>query len=380
MKHRRLYLALMGGAFLVLVIVAVAAFLATHEKVEVDVPAPPDPQIEQDPYFTLESYIRELDIAIERQPDDLDSATLESQDLVILKLNAPSDRQWVDEVLGAWVDGGGHAIIIEPRGHEINDQWRWGDQEFVDVESIDPLSPEWVNISESVDAVSNLDFFDFDLDDEPVVVPETLDYLGFSPSNDDIFAASQARGAGRVTVVTDEYVLTNQGIKSTGVAETVVDWIRLGRSWPESALFVTESRRWTWIDEALARGWPFFVAVLLLLVFGLSRARRFGPPIPERERRRRRRGDHVRAVGHFLWKHNAGEVLVEASRRALIDAMSRRRPSLKTMSQGQRLEVMAEYFEMPQQKLRSLLYGPIPRSSGDYTSLIHELETLRRQL
>ncbi len=380
--NKRLVYGVIGGCLVILIGLAVGAFLYTHERVEEEYDLGPERELVLDSHLTLQTYLERLEIDVDRDPNIHDTKGLDEADLIFLRLPAATNEEWLDEVMGDWVAEGGHVVLVEPTLEQIEVWWSLLWDELFSIEEIDFDSGYWASIVEEY-AVGD-DHWYFEVDwapvGEEVVLSSQADFAAVSEGERTPIFVSGPVGQGRVTVVPADDFLTNDGLKRGEIAGALADVMSLQPGWPESSMIVLRDQRWSWIGEVFRAGWPVFLAIFLLLVFGLSRARRFGPTIPEPDRRRRRRADHIRAVGHFLWDNQGGDVLVESARRALIEAMARRRPSTRTMSPARRLELMAQHLDVSQDLLRSLLYGPIPRKPGSYTSMIAQIENLRRKL
>lgn len=379
------------GAGVVVVVAAVALwFVQTHERQEVEVDAPPEPEARFNPYLALEDYLRALEIDVEVVEDAGRVDEIDETDLVVLSSEVAAWEPWWRRPTDGWINEGGHLVVlVGDHGEGAEALERYEDLNLVehDVADFDadredvhrydydghPLEFE-KTLREFVD--------EQDDEDEPVETfrgPIDPDFVAVNDEGRPL-VSSRARGDGRLTVVADEWLWTNQGLEHGEMGLLIADVLAADGDWPTDAIAFVESSDWGWLGTVFKRGWPVLAGLLVLLGFALTRARRFGPPIPTGDDRRRRRVDHIRATGRFLWDHGAREVLVESSREALIQKLRRRRPSLQTMTDRRRLEIMAEELQTTSEDVERLLEGPIPRSRSDFQSLIAELERQRRNL
>ncbi len=378
------------AAVLVVVALVVASllmglFLWTHEREEVDVQPPPEPEARANPHLALEMFLDELDIDVHTasRPDAVDDA-----DVAFVSSRVLIYEAWQEHLDGGWLHDGGHLVVaVEPGMEEAPDEIA----ELLDLDQFDIEEPQVADarvIEYSYDESAGADDFAELIEmieeelhqHEQVMGPRRPDLAGVRQDDDRLMMLSAAREKGRVTVIPDERMLTNDGLAGGEMGQMLADVLGMSEEWPQQAEVVLGQHRRGWLDDVWSRGWPFFAALLLLLVAGLTRAKRFGPPIPEPDRRRRRRGEHIQATGQFLWDQNAQHVLVEAARGALIDELKRRRPSLKAMDDDRRMEAMAAQLDTRVATLKRLLQCPVPRKAAQTRDLIAELEEMRRRL
>lgn len=372
-------------------------FLETHEREEVEVDVPPEPQARFNPHLGLERYFDQLGVELTIADDADESARVEDADLVMLSSEVAPWQQWWDRVADGWMRDGGHLVVLQggrddgeaaaERYAELNlTDFRAGDFEIGD-EDVYVYDYDWEALAapaewrQVVDELGD-DFEapDDDDEDDEIRGPIEPDFVAVDAEDQRPLATSRARGDGRLTVVTDGRVLTNEGLNHGDTGRLIAELMAMDEDWPEEAVAFVEPPGWGWVATLWERAWPVVVGLVVLLGFALTRARRFGPPPVEHDQRQRRRADHVRATGRFLWDRDCPEVLVESSRRALVEQLHRRRPSLQTMDDEEQIEVMADELGITAGELQRLLEGPIPENSAEFQSLIAELERRRRRL
>lgn len=396
---KRLKIGLGVGFVALLIGVGTLWFVDRHELEEIEVEQPPEVEAQINPHLGLEHFLEALDVDVEARPDPGEPRRVVDADVFLFSAELATYEDWWQTAIDKGLGRGGHFIIIQPRQFDDGPGASLYDELW-----LDPYDEESPDVAEEVveeydyhydtveiSAITEFGEFAGEMDDdaESEADDDSDDGQVYGPLNPDWVAVNQqgevlgisaSRSHGRVTVLTRGDMLENSGISEGEAGRFLADVLSLDDRWPDDALLFLETRDRGWIAGVAQRGWPLFVGLIVALVFGLTRARRFGPPIPEPERRRQRRGDHIRGTGHFLWKHNASEVLVESTRRALIDKLIERRPSLQTLGEERRLEVMAEELEMSLSRLQHLVDGPVPMKDADVQSLIVELERIRRRL
>jgi hypothetical protein len=126
--------------------------------------------------------------------------------------------------------------------------------------------------------------------------------------------------------------------------------------------------------------WPaLLVGSLLLAVWVQGRVVRFGPLIPAPPRGSRALMEHVEALGHFLWRANRADTLVDGARSALRRQIVASRPDLAVMDREGRLDALARAARLDSETVQAALEGA-PRRREEFTRTIRTLEKLRREL
>ena len=380
-----------GGGIAVLVVALVVGFFQTHERQEVEVDVPPDREARVNPHLGIDRFFEALEIDVVSSPDPADASVVEGADVVLFSSGLTGYDSWHRAVTGPWLDAGGHLVVVEqslsgdPTDSPLVDS--------LDLRIYDRESPEFddelvveydyephIGFGDEVSEVLEEEVDSNFLTEGGVAGPEEPDFVALGSEDGQLLAASGRRGSGRVTVVADDAMVTNRGLEQIGVGALVADVLALDGAWPEDAVLFVGIDDGGWFAQVLRTGWPFFAGLAVLFLFGLTRARRFGPPIAAPERRRQRRSDHVRATGRFLWEHGGAEVLGDATRRALVEEVRRRRPSLPAMDHEERKQLIADELQIGVERLEELLEGPIPTNARDFRHFIEALEARRRNL
>src|SRR5699024_5077160 len=111
--------------------------------------------------------------------------------------------------------------------------------------------------------------------------------------------------------------------------------------------------RRSWMGYVVRKGWPFFVCLGLLLAAGLLRGRRrFGPRLADPMPERRRRVEHIEAVGRFFWQRGNTKVLLSETQQALMRALEHKNPELSSARGARRWELIAEMLNIELEQAR----------------------------
>lgn len=359
----------MGG--LLLVAGLIGWFYWSHERVEVRVEEEMQGVVRRDNYLLMKRYLEALGVGVD-EPHRLVAQDFEGLQLAILELEALEVYPWARETLRGWVQEGGHLVLVisgeeVARGAAILEAFQVREGEAVGLEPREYA-------------------FEFLVERRETYLPEGAD-MGFDIRNDHKpqaapLAVSAPRGRGRLTVVQDGQALSNDVLMASGEGgQFLADLLSMNQSWPERGLIYLQPGAPRWLKRTAKRGWPALVALFLLLLAGVSRGRRLGRIIRLRERAQAQRAEHVEATGRFLWHHAGGEVLVEATQRALLDRLTRRRPPTRLMSLSEKARLLAREIGEDEGEVRRRL-GELgaAQSEESFQQAIQDLEELRRRL
>lgn len=367
-----------GIGFLIGILVVVVClgawtlwFYSTHEKVEVQVRMGMEGPARRDHHLGVKRYFEALEVSV-REHRVLEQRDFEGADVAVVVLKGLKVHPWAADEVSEWMEAGGHLVLFassEPDYEEfmlLNAFDARGDEAELDVE-------RWPYHLGSITARGSWED-----------VPEGADYgaTDLSREEERFVVLSAPRGKGRLTMIHGEDLLETWSLGyGEGSGQLWADILSMGEDWPEDALFFTRPAESLFDLSLPRRGWPALVALLFLGVAGVSRGRRFGPVIELSRHRQVRRADHVEAMGRFLWHHNEGELLIEATQRALLEALGRRRPSTRRMSVAEKGRQMAEELGEDKERVRLLLReGGGLMSREEFQQKIARLEGLRRRL
>lgn len=187
-------------------------------------------------------------------------------------------------------------------------------------------------------------------------------------------------GFGVVTVMTDDYLMRNDGLGSADHAEFALRLLR--RDAGPQAVWLLPFENWPGLWKLVrARGWALLVAGGFWLLAWVWRAgRRFGPLISEPPPIRRSLLEHVEAAGHLLARGRR-DVLIESVRDALGDELRTRRPGWLRIPHAELEERLAGSADLDVAAVSSALHGEdVASTRAAFTHTIATLERIRHTL
>jgi hypothetical protein len=375
--------AIWGGlTVLVLAVLAVLGFLATHERVPEREIVFPAAEVRADRFLAATRLLRRLDIRVQRQrgferplPDPAGRVYL---------LAAPRGYLSQDAVaaLRQAVEQGGH-LVVESEALDKADPVfeafgiarkalpkREDDTEFDDwstfTNRLDPLpfnSPglveaDWVAGEPLRVGMRGGE----DLSIEGAVEWQMIGDLG------EVRALHFRLGAGRVTAVNDIRFATNWGLGRNDEAEFLVQLLQLGG--PPKALVILEPELPGLLAWLIEHAWRALLGLAVLVVLSLwialpRRGRLLGDP----ELARRRLGEHLAASGRLVHAGGGDAALASALRTEARQRLQRHHPELAALAPSEQVRFSVERLKLSRRHAQRLFD---PASQGE------ELMTLAR--
>jgi hypothetical protein len=197
-------------------------------------------------------------------------------------------------------------------------------------------------------------------------------------SSSGMHVASLARGAGRVTVMTDYQFLTNADIGRADHADFLVALV--GPDLKGLNVIFTPREDVDPLSVLVFRhGWMVLAALALLIAAVLWRGgSRFGPLEPRPEAVRRSLIEHVRATGEFLWRNGEGRRLWQSALAATRAGMARSLPP--TRDPDKQFELLEQKTGIGAGRLRQAFYPPPKPGAEEFARAIATLEHVRKKL
>lgn len=407
----------------------VALFFALFEKVSEEVDTPQDPLVRQNPFRAAEILLERMGLEVESfaSPRDLDGELAEGATLLL-----PTARQTLSpersRELVAWVERGGHLIVVTPdrRADPILDPLGLHQVFDPGIESrIWPEEEREPEPEEPDDDTS--ENAPLEVSDPPRARPAlekkkhpkgppvaTVDLPGRSASlraqfdprfswNDSEkrahFAISDEAGThlvqlklgeGQITALTDSGFLSNEGlwdekeifhyggIANFDHAELVY---RLATSGDRHGpVYVVWKEDWPGLlTLLLEHAWQTVVSGALLLgAWVWLRSRRVGPTLADRPTDRRQLMEHVDAVGRFDWRNDSGRSLLASAREALLERVKARYPTWSVLGRVELAQRLAELAGLPPgQVVHALGSEPVfSRGAREREAFVRNIATL----
>ncbi|PWQ98406.1 DUF4350 domain-containing protein [Leucothrix arctica] len=400
------------GAVPALVIVTLISLLTfgffhLYERVEESGWKPLTGEAKSNPLFASRLFLKRMGIPTQSLESLHSLVELPSTNSVIL-LTASRyslSEQRVDELL-AWVEQGGHLII--PSTEAWQESYYEFDEALVDETSNDNRdAPPTV----SADPIQNAIKVHIDSDDHiefedgkprkiqlpnatrPLEIAEDhFHAIILDDDNESVqiekvqldnknFIIRQGVGAGLVTLVSQLHFMEYRTLYDFDHAEIL--WYLVHRnatelSSPDEVWLIHSDESPSLLSLIWKKFWAFILMLTaLLVVWGLRTSRRFGPLIPKEDEDRRHLMEHITASGAYYWKHKQGDTLINSTRTATNQRLSRRIPGWQSLTKDQQAEAVAKRLTLDTKQVFQTLHGNISNSPYDFTETIKQLEYIR---
>lgn len=184
-------------------------------------------------------------------------------------------------------------------------------------------------------------------------------------------------GDGRLTLLTDGELWHNHRIGEFDHAYFLAHLVG------ERDLVMVTRPRFDTLGSLIKRyALEFFFAGLLAIAAWIgNRSRRFGPLVPPPPRTRRSLLEHIRACGHFYWRHSRAENLFEQARAPLLHKLCGQRQDRLSEEQRRQLsETVAARTGLAASDIFHTLWGEAPRSEDDFTARLRSIQIIEAAL
>ncbi|MBK8919589.1 MAG: DUF4350 domain-containing protein [Betaproteobacteria bacterium] len=191
-----------------------------------------------------------------------------------------------------------------------------------------------------------------------------------------------SHGRGQITVVSDLNGLFNDvTIGREDHADVLLALLETYQPDPRQPVFLLTRLAgpslWAWLAEVAA---PALVGgLVLLLVWLWQRLPRFGPVVPGLPPERRELGEHLAAVGRYVWRCGGLETWLSVAREAFQQRLTRRHPQLAVLPPGEQVAALAALSGRSHAAIAAALHqaAATPHS---FTQALYTLQRLERSL
>ncbi len=199
--------------------------------------------------------------------------------------------------------------------------------------------------------------------------------------NDEIFMLQRAVGKGMVTLIADLSIVENQLLRETDNAEILWHLIHSHHKQPAAVWLFHNDEMPNLLILMWKHGWAVMLSLATLLLFWLYQSlHRFGPLIPKEAIERRRLMEHIEASGQYFWKKKNKQTLIDSTRLALNKRIAQLHPAWENSDELGKVAHLAEMLDKPADHIKRLLFNNKIHNDEDFTQLIIELESIRRNL
>ena len=359
-----------------LAVIVAAWFLATHERVEREVPVPPSGEAAWNPLYALQQTLRGDGVEVQaRQRLDLAQMKLGPGDTLLLYNDPGVLHPREVRALLAWGGQGGHLLLRTPAG-------RRGDSEAPLPPMLQALGmhaalrPSACATLQVAGQPQHVEF----CQGQRFEVYELEPSLAWGDDEDGYVFARLPQGQGLVDLLADFDFLDNDALDE--VPHQALARQLLAPNYRDGTVHLVYAARmpsfWRTLFE---RGWPVWVPLVLLLAAWLwRRMQRFGPLLPGPQTERRSLLEHVRASGELLYRHDQAPLLYRAVREAFLARLRRRMPVAAALEGQARAAAVAERLQLPIDHVRAALEEPGPRDRHVFLSRVRTLIQMRNRL
>lgn len=365
-------------------------FFACFEKREVDVPRALSGGALINPYYAAGHFMEGMGAEVAMQTPGNGAAEIPAQGVLVAHAGRLCDCD--EQALRDFMETGGHLIVLDIPLAEANPP-------LLEAAGISLLAS---------DASGDADIQATQCDDteiQTISVPGRADPLevevvpgfaiqhpeaeaeGFEPNP---FFFSRRFGLGWLSVSSDDQFLRDRGLRNSDNAEWF--WRFAMRPAPDesptyrSIHFAPPHRFGVLPDspslvQLVAQAAPAagFSCLLLVGAWSWRASRRFGPELADEAPCRRSIREHLVAVGQFLWRHDRGASMVEATQKRIDRQMTRRFARWRSLRTGERRSELAKLTGLSAHEVAQAM-GEEPLAADPFTTQIQLLERLRRSL
>lgn len=378
-----------GLALAGILVLGSAWFLANFDQVAVDAWERPGPEARRNHFLALEKFLAALGRTSERITDPRALDHLPPGVLILDSGRRGAMTPQRARNLLAWVARGGY-VITTPDGGERSDP-------FLDAFDIDctckhspppakaatpaaapPQPPLRLPVTvPGSNRPLKVRFQFSNLAPGKVVPAWSVEVEGFSAQ-----VLHYVHGRGQVTVLGNLSALfSNQAIGREDHADLLLSLLETYQADPHQPVFLLTRLAgpslWEWLVEVAA---PALVASLVLLLVWLwQRLPRFGPVLPEPSPERRALGEHLAAVGRYVWRCGGLESWLSVAREAFQQGLIRRHPQLAALPPGEQVAALAALSGRSHAAIAAALHqaATTPHS---FTQALYTLQRLERSL
>jgi len=370
---------IVAGLAVTAVAAGVVSFFVTHERVKKEVREPPSGEARKNPYYALEHFLGEMGVeATTEQQVEAPTDTADAPSIYVLlddqqDYTAKQVDRWKE-----WVEDGGQVVLPAPPVGQKRSTLLEALNFHHPESSLEPGASAETGGEEgpSTTRTYELEFSSLSIADWK---SSAADWRAENAEGARVASSAPVR-EGRVTVLSDVELFRNEALDRAEHPRFAWESITLDAPENPSVTIVRFSTEQGWMGYAVAQTWPFLAVLGVLLLFALNAGRwQFGPERPRPPSKRRSRVEHIRATGEFLWDHEAATRLLEASRAALLDALARRRPSIRDLPVREQRRIVEEELEIDD-GARMIFDDRDHLSEAQFQKRIELMERYRRTL
>ncbi len=371
----------------------------------------------RNPYYATRLFLKRMGIPTETQTSLQGMNRFPDTDtvLIITTRRTTLSPKRTHELLD-WVKSGGHLIALATHRWQYSGSEK--DNDEIDYEretddsgkvSPDPLQ-RYMGVYTDSRSLFNLEEIDIEEDDaedkkvyalklKDVEKKLKLDDNWFHPLyvdskhkkqteevklHDKNFLLRQKIGDGMITLLASMSFIRNSEIETEDHAEILwqlVHGLHKPLNQPAAIWLVHNDEMPPLWDILWRHYWAFIISLGLLLLFWLiKKSQRFGPLIPKVEENRRSLIEHISNSGNFYWKNNKQQLLLDSTRKALLQRLARVYPGWTQRTEEEQIALLAQQLSLQATDIHKLLYAQGIQQPDEFTQLIRQLEQIRKNI
>lgn len=360
-----------------------AWFFSSHDKVTRDQYVGYSGEARFNEFFAAEKLLVELGLEADSRSDLTPGEWLPPyDDTIVVHVAEPLAVGENLSLILSWVSSGGHLVLLPPRR----------ESEFADsLLAYFGISLEEVEIDVEDESETGGEDDAVDEDDYDYFLDLDATFYRIAAQDEGALSAtlSDDRGNvlvrrgwedGFVTVVASSWYFSNGQLDESDHARLLLDVV---------AGYVAPGKTWFIYNSAFPSLWEVIWTTAPFVVIGLaaclilwlwSRAPTFGPAEGPESLARRSILEHVRAAGHFAWRHHNAAELVASSTAAIMHEAEFRHPGLGRLAMDAQARQIAKMTGLDVESVFDALHNQDHTSHREFTRLMKTLQRIRKNL
>ncbi len=185
---------------------------------------------------------------------------------------------------------------------------------------------------------------------------------------------------GLITILSDYRFLTNT--KITKFDHAAFFWYLVHFSNNSGKVWIVYKGDMPPLYEWLSKNlWAAFLTLFFIIFIWIwSALPRFGALYPKLSHNRRNLIEHIRASGQFLWKNKFSDELIQETRNALQEKISKRHPNWNKLTDAERYQRLAKQSKIDIEHVEQAFTVQSTTKENEFLLIIQTLERLRKSI
>jgi len=187
-------------------------------------------------------------------------------------------------------------------------------------------------------------------------------------------------GEGRITILNSMRFMSNFRIAKNDHASFLWHMVNTRKTQPKVWLILNDDMPPLYkliSKHAKYAVISFFILLLLWIIYA---ARRFGPKMVPTAMERRQLSEHIHASGNFLWQQQEQFALIEASKQAIMDTLAINQPHWAQLSKTELIDKLASQLKISKQAIHKAFNVKHSVKELEFIQIMQTLSAIRNQL